>query len=83
VPPHFEVRVESVRGGLPCPFGHAGLYPKLNVAVRNLAHGGELLFTELNIHLIEAHGFYEGRGAAFRVDPDVLAQVLELEPEPG
>ena len=28
VPPNFEVRVESVRGKLPCPFGHPGLIAK-------------------------------------------------------
>jgi len=28
VPPHFDARVDGVRGMLPCPFGHAGLYEK-------------------------------------------------------
>ena len=30
VRPHFEVRVDSVRGSLPCPFGHCGLFAKTN-----------------------------------------------------
>ena len=31
VPPRFDVQVESVRGKLPCPFGHPGLIPKTNI----------------------------------------------------
>jgi hypothetical protein len=68
--PDLEVRVDSVRGKLPCPFGHAGLFPKVNTTVRNTRTGREFTFTDLNLHLIEAHGFYEGRGASFRIDPE-------------
>lgn len=80
VPPHFEVTVDSVRGKLPCPFGHQGIYGKTNVTVRNLATNRQIMFTNLNIHMIERHGFYEGLGAAFRCEPAELADVLEIEP---
>lgn len=76
---HFEVRVDSVRGRMPCPFGDRGLYSKASVAVRNLATGREITFTDLHIHLIEAHGFYEGRGSPFRLEPEALVAVLEVE----
>ncbi len=79
IAPHFEVRVDSVRGRMPCPFGERGLYPKTNVTVRNLKTGREVAYTDLNIHLIAAHGFYEGRGTPFRVEPAELAAVLEVE----
>ncbi|HRR34135.1 MAG TPA: hypothetical protein P5026_08565 [Kiritimatiellia bacterium] len=75
---HFEVRVDSVRGLLPCPFPHEGLCRKEFVDVRNLRSGGQVVYTELNIHLIEAHGFYEGLGAPFRQEPAILARVLEI-----
>ena len=81
VAPHFEVRVDSVRGKLPCPFQHPGIYPKTNITVRNTENGKELTFTDLHIHLINEHGFYEGRGSAFRLDPKVLVDVLEVQPE--
>jgi hypothetical protein len=79
VPPHFEVRVDSVRGRIPCPFGERGLYPKTNVTVRNLKSGGEITFTDLHIHLIAVHGFYEGRGTPFRLEPAEVVAVLEVE----
>ena len=73
VPPHFEVRVDSVRGKLPCPFEHPGLFPKTNITVRNTRLDREITYTDLQIHLIEAHGFYEGKGSRYRIDPEELA----------
>jgi hypothetical protein len=81
VPPHFDVRVESVRGRLPCPFGERGLHSKAFTIVRNTRLGRELTFSDLHIHLIAAHGFYEGRGSPFRLEPADLRDILEIVPE--
>jgi hypothetical protein len=78
VPPHYEVRVDSVRGKLRCPFGHAGLFSKVNTTVRNHREGSEVAYTNLNIHMVEAHGFYEGEGAMFRIEPADLARILDV-----
>lgn len=83
VEPHFEVRVDSVRGKLPCPFGDPGIFPKTNVTVRNLRLARAIDYTDLHIHLVLAHGFYEGRGSPFRLEPVDLAEVLEVEAPPG
>jgi hypothetical protein len=82
VAPHFEVSVDTARGKLPCPFGHPGLIGKTSIHVRNLDKDREIAFTDMNIHLIEAHGFYEGRGSHFRLEVRDLVDVLEIEP-PG
>ncbi|HDQ14630.1 MAG TPA: hypothetical protein ENN41_07445 [Sediminispirochaeta sp.] len=81
VEPHFEVRVDSVRGGIPSPFGDAGLIPKNNTTVRNKKLGREIVYTDVNIHLIGEHGFYEGRGSLFRLEPEELVEVLEVPAE--
>jgi len=78
VAPHFEVRVDSVRGRLPCPFGDPGVFPKTNITVRNRRTGREVNYTDLHIHLVWAHGFYEGKGSPFRLEPTDLAEVLEV-----
>lgn len=78
--PNFEVRIFSVRGKLPCPF-HDGICRKTNTWVRNTRLERELTYSDLGIHMIEAHGFYEGRGATYRADPRELAEVLEIEGE--
>lgn len=78
VPPHFEVRVDSVRGKLPCPFGDPGIFPKTNTTVRNTRLGREITYTDLHIHMIGSHGFYEGRGSPYRLEPADLAEILEV-----
>ncbi len=80
VPPRFEVRVDSVRGRLPCPFGDPGIFPKTNTTVRNTRLGREITYTDLHIHMIGSHGFYEGKGSQFRLEPRDLAEVLEVPP---
>ena len=81
VPPHYEIRVDSVRGKLPCPFGDPGILPKTNITVRNLKKNAEIIFTDLHIHLIGSHGFYEGKGSPFRLEPAALVDILEIKPE--
>lgn len=81
IAPHFDVRVESVRGKLPSPFGGPGLYQKTNTSVRNKRNGKEIVYSDMQIHLIRDHGFYEGKGSLFRLEPATLARVLEIEPE--
>ena len=76
---HFEVLVEEVRGGLPCPFGCPGLIKKSNTTVRNTESGERLTYTDLSIHLIEAHGFYQGAPSTFRLDPEHLKKHLEIK----
>jgi hypothetical protein len=79
VTPHFEVRVDSVRGKLPCPFGDPGIFPKTNTTVNNLKTGQTITFTDLHIHMIGSHGFYEGKGSLFRLEPADLVSILEVE----
>lgn len=80
VKPHFEVQVQSVRGKLPCPFGDSGFIPKTNITVKNLSLGREVTFTEFHLHLVGEHGFYEGHGSPFRLEPKDLQAILEIEP---
>ncbi len=75
---HFEVRVDSVRGKLPSPFGGPGMYEKVNTTVRNLKKGQEVVYTDLHIHFVKDHGFYEGKGSNFRLEPEILITVLEV-----
>jgi len=79
VAPGFEAACEVARGFLPCPFGDPGLHRKTTVVVRNLRLKTEITFSDLNIHCIAAHGFYEGQGSPFRLEPAELARILEIK----
>ncbi len=82
VEPGIVVQVYSVRGKLPCPFEDPGLHSKTTTTVKNEKLGLEVSFSDLHIHLIGEHGFYEGKGFPFRLDPVKLVEVLEVEPDP-
>jgi hypothetical protein len=79
VEPHYEVRVDTMRGKLPCPFGHPGLVRKAIIQVRNLRKNRDITFSDMNIHMIEAHGFYQGKGSPFRLEARDLMEILEIE----
>ena len=81
VEPHFEVRVDGARGKLPCPFEHPGMFRKMNTIVNNLKLNRQIIYSDLNIHMVESHGFYEGKGSFFRTDPTALVDVLEIPPQ--
>jgi len=72
----YEVRVEEARGSLPCPFKHPGRWRKAVTYCRHLPTGESIAWTALGVHMIEAHGFYEGRGSPFRLDPERIARLL-------
>ena len=78
VEPHFDVRVDSVRGKLPSPFGGPGMYEKVNTTVINKQIGQQIVFTDLHIHFIRDHGFYQGKGSPYRLEPNDLIVILEV-----
>lgn len=72
----LEARATETRGRVPCPWPHAGRFPKTVVTLCRTDSDRSIHWSELSIHLIEAHGFFEGRGAVFRLDPRELAEML-------
>lgn len=70
----------EVRGRIPCPFGDGHLAHKAVIDIR--ASGCELRITPLSIHMLREHGFLQGRGAEFRLDPKVLLELyMQVRPE--
>lgn len=74
----FSVEVNEVRGKIPCPWGHPGLYPKTHVKLEKIETGETLIWSDLGIHLVEEHGFYQGRGSPYRLDPPEVKRILEM-----
>ena len=72
----YDVVMEEHKGGIPCPFRDNFTAPKAVISVTERKTGQTVVWSALNIHMIEAHGFYEGQGAKFRVEPSVVAEVL-------
>ena len=75
---HLRATYEEAMGRIPCPWGGHGLYAKGQVELVDTRTGRRVWFTPLSIHLIRAHGFFEGRGSRYRLEPAQLAQMLGL-----
>ena len=56
------------------------MYGKVNTTVVNKRIGRTITYTDLHIHFIGDHGFYEGMGAPFRLEPEDLIEILEVAP---
>jgi len=72
----FEAKAEEVKGRVSCPWPHPAKFAKRVTYVRNPESGQSMKWSDLNIHLIEKHNFFEGRGAMFRIEPKELVKML-------
>jgi hypothetical protein len=73
----YEIMAEEHRGMIPCPWAHpGGLFVKSYVELRDRETKEVLIWSDLSIHLIKEHGFYQGRGSPFRLEPATLKRVL-------
>ena len=79
---HLEVIVTDYRGFIPCPFRDNVREEKRLTVCRDRLTGDAIRWTDLNVHMIAAHGFYEGRGSPFRVDPAEVQAMLSIQPDP-
>jgi hypothetical protein len=70
------VQTNEARGHLPCPF-EDGIERKITTVIRNIKQGESIMISSLSLHLLKKHHFLEGKGSAFRLDPEKLKRVLE------
>ena len=75
----FTVQVTWARGMLPCPFGCIRLHHKIVATVINKKLNQTIRYSQLNVHLIKEHGFFEGNGSQFRLEPDKLIEFLKIQ----
>jgi hypothetical protein len=73
----FAVQVDEYMGAIPCPFSDHFNAAKRNTLLKNLTTGAAVHWTDLSMHMIREHGFYEGIGAYFRLDPEYLVPFLK------
>jgi alkanesulfonate monooxygenase SsuD/methylene tetrahydromethanopterin reductase-like flavin-dependent oxidoreductase (luciferase family) len=72
----LQAQVEETRGFLVCPWAHPGRFAKRVTTLTNTRTGRTISWSDLNIHLIEQHGFFEGKGSPFRIEPAELVELI-------
>jgi hypothetical protein len=87
----YEVRLKRYKGVQicpfapqphenPCPAGGGVRFASIDWEIRNARTGSRISGPGLIVHLIAAHGFFEGLQSPYRVAPRALAEVLEVGP---
>ena len=66
-------------GRIPCPWSGCGLFAKGEVELSEAETGRTLRFTSLSCHLIGEHGFYQGRGSRYRLEPAEIVNLLDIK----
>ncbi|NLW87245.1 MAG: hypothetical protein GXY38_10275 [Planctomycetes bacterium] len=74
---NIKATYSEAMGRMPCPWAD-GRFPKGEIEILDESKGLRLLVTPSSGHMIEHHGFYEGRGSRYRVDPALAAELLGL-----
>ncbi|MHC4287289.1 MAG: hypothetical protein ACYSN7_02025 [Planctomycetota bacterium] len=72
----LRVKSEDFKGALVCPWPHPGTFDKRITTVEHLETVKQISWTDLNIHMIAEHGFFEGKGAFFRIEPAEIISIL-------
>jgi len=67
-------QLTEVMGRIPCPFACGHRAHKAVVTARSGEI--ELRFTPLHVHLVEQHGFFQGRGSALRLEPGDVVRLF-------
>jgi hypothetical protein len=65
-------------GRVPSPFPGEGVFEKGEAVVTEHKTGARLIITQLSLHLVEKHGFFQGAGSRYRIDPDRAIDMLGL-----
>jgi hypothetical protein len=75
---HLVAVHREAMGPIPSPWSEGRVFSKGEVELTDEQSGRVFRFTPLSIHLIAAHGFYEGRGSRYRLEPAEIAEVLDI-----
>lgn len=73
----YRVTLEQYRGHQDSPF-RDGTRTNTNVTVRNLGNNRTLRDSLLVPEMVACHGFHEGEGTPYRVDPRKVLEVLDF-----
>lgn len=73
---NLRVWASDTRGVIACPWPHAYRADKTVITVERTDTGRKIKWADLNIHLIGEHGFFQGKGSFFRLEPRELVEII-------
>ncbi len=76
--PGWTARFHEAMGRIACPWGGCGVFAKGEAELLEAAGPAVMHLAPLSAHLVREHGFFQGRGSRYRLEPVLLATALGL-----
>ena len=73
---NLTIASQDYKGWIICPWPHPTRIAKRVTIAKRLDTDESIRWTDLNIHMIARHDFFEGRGSIFRIDPAKLIGII-------
>ena len=73
---NLMAKVDEAKGAIVCPWPHPASFAKRVTTVKCVKSSQTIKWSDLGIHLIGVHGFFEGKGSRLRVEPVELMRML-------
>lgn len=70
------VRIDDSSGILSCPF-EDGIFYKNYFQICNLKNNKLINLSDLSIHMIHKHHFFQGKGSMLRIEPEELIAIFD------
>jgi hypothetical protein len=67
---------DEAKGRIVCPWPHPASFDKRLTTVTDADSGQVITWSDLHIHMIAEHGFFEGRGSKMRIEPEKLIKLI-------
>ncbi|GEM_PF-119125 len=80
IAPDLDALVEESRGLLVCPWPSPERFAKTTTTLTQRSTGATARWSTLSVHLIRAHGFFQGHGSPYRIEPPTLVALLTTLP---
>ena len=73
---NLTASVEDYRGQITCPWPHPCGFRKRITTATNPNTNETIQWTDLSIHMIAEHNFFEGKGSPYRIEPEIFANMI-------
>lgn len=73
---NLTVASQDYKGWIICPWPHPTRIAKRVTIAKRLDSDQSIRWTDLNIHMIARHNFFEGHGSIFRIEPAKLIRII-------
>jgi hypothetical protein len=82
IAPNLTAVMSEGMGRIACPWGGCGVFEKGEAELVDSATQRRWRISPLGVHLVAAHGFFQGKNSPYRLDVREMCAIFGLEKKP-